>query len=59
MTGGGGKCQYLGDNTLGYVYLIENYPNGDFEWKATCDSEKEQDVKVEVYAYCSRQIYGA
>lgn len=51
LTGGGGRCISL--SAIGYVFITDNYPNNDHEWKVSCDSLKDQQVQAVAHAICS------
>ncbi|KAJ6637703.1 Band 4.1-like protein 5 [Pseudolycoriella hygida] len=50
MTGGGGLCRSTTDK--GFVFIIENRPLNDNEWRVACDTPESQHVIAESYAVC-------
>lgn len=55
LTGGGGRCIYLGPPGTGYVYLRWNYPLNEKKWVAGCDTPIHQNVRAEAYAICGEE----
>lgn len=51
LTGGGGSCQDLGNRS--WTFMTKSYPVNDSQWEVRCDSAEPQDVKAEVYIFCS------
>lgn len=50
LTGGGGGCISL--SNIGWVFLVKSQPENNNSWYVFCDSQRDQNVKAEVWATC-------